>query len=81
MKAEDGIGNLFAFMKFSRPQRSQVFDVIPIAKRAYITRDDITLPYFKVKHNYFKKCFFHSTVIEWNKLDLSIHDSEIFTSF
>ena len=34
-----------------------------------------------MKHNYYKSPFFPSTVIEWNKLDLSIHNSESLTSF
>ena len=34
-----------------------------------------------MKHNYYKRPFFPSTVIEWNKLDLSIHNSESLTSF
>ena len=58
-----------------------LFEVIPTAKRAYITRNNDKLPHFKVKHNYFKNSFFPSTVIEWNKLDLNIRNSESLTSF
>ena len=39
------------------------------------------LPHLKVKHNYFKNSFFPSTVIEWNKLDLDIRNSESLISF
>ena len=58
-----------------------LFKVIPIAKRAYITRNNDKLPHFKVKHNYFKSYFFSSTVIEWNRVDLDIRNSESLTSF
>ena len=49
--------------------------------RLYITRNNDKLPHFKVKHNYFKNSFFPSTVIEWNKLDLNICNSESLISF
>ena len=58
-----------------------LFEVIPTAKRAYITRNNDKLPHFKVKHNYFKKFFFPSTVIEWNKLDLNVRNSKSLTNF
>ena len=51
------------------------------AKRAYSTRNNGKLAHFKVKHNYFKSSFFPSTLIEWNKLDLNIRNSESHTSF
>ena len=47
----------------------------------YSTRNNDKLPHFKVKHNYFKNSFFPSTVIEWNKLDLNIRNSESAISF
>ena len=58
-----------------------LFEVIPTAKRAYITRNNDKLPHVKVKHNYFKNSFFPSTVIEWNKLDLDIRNSVNLISF
>ena len=58
-----------------------LFKVIPIAKRACITRNNDKLPHFKVKRNYFKSYFFSSTVIEWNRVDLDIRNSESLTSF
>ena len=53
-----------------------LFDIIPTAKRVYITRNNDKAPHFKVKHNYFKNSFFPSTVIVWNKLDLKIRNFE-----
>ena len=44
-------------------------------------RNNDKLPHSKVKYNYFKNPFFPSTVIEWNKLDLNIRNSESLTSF
>ena len=44
--------------------------------RPYNTRNANNVPQFKVKHNFFKNSFFPSVVIEWNKLDLNIRNSE-----
>ena len=73
---------LCCFYKVFKTQSPRyLFEVIPTAKRAYITRNNDKLPHFKVKLNYFKNSFFPSTVIEWNKLDLNIRNSESLTSF
>ena len=42
----------------------------------YNTRNTNNIPQFKVKHNFFRNCFFPSAVIEWNTLDLNIRNSE-----
>ena len=62
--------SLYKVFKTQSPR--YLFEVIPTAKRAYITRNNDKLPHFKVKHNYFKNYFFPSTVTKWNKLDLNI---------
>ena len=41
-----------------------------------MTRHKNSVPLFNVKHDYFKNSFFPSTVIEWNKLDSNIRNSE-----
>ena len=83
LKAEDGIVNFVAFIKFQSSR--YLFDVIPTTKRACITRKQIRnndkLSNFKVKHNYLENSFFPLTVIEWNKLDLNIRNSERLASF
>ena len=72
----------FCFYKVFKTQSpGYLFDVILPAKRACITRNNDKLPRFKVKHNYFKNSFFPSTVIEWNKLDLNIRNSESLIGF
>ena len=72
---------LCCFRKAFKTQAPRyLFEVIPTAKRAYITRNNDKLPHFKVKHNYFKKIFFPSTVIEWNKLDLNVRNSKSLTN-
>ena len=73
---------LCCFYKVFKTQSPRyLFEVIPTAKRAYITRNNDKLPHFKVKHNYFKNYFFPSTVIEWNKLDSNIRNAESLTNF
>ena len=71
--------SLYKVFKTQSPR--YLFEVIPTAKRAYITRNNDKLPHFKVKHNYFKNYFFPSTVTKWNKLDLNIRTSESLSSF
>ena len=44
--------------------------------RPYNTRNVDNIPQFKVKHNFFQNPFVPSLVIEWNKLDQNIRNSE-----
>ena len=44
--------------------------------RPYNTRNANNIPQFNVKHNFFQNSFFPSVVIEWNKLDQNIRNSE-----
>ena len=41
-----------------------------------MTRHKTGVPLFNAKYDYFKNSFFPSTVIEWNKLDSNIRNSE-----
>ena len=45
------------------------------------TRNTNKVPLFKVKHNFFRNSFFPSALIEWNKLDLNIRNSESLNIF
>ena len=47
----------------------------------YRTRNADDVPYFKIRHNFFKNSFFPSTVIEWNKLDSRIPKVKSFSDF
>ena len=40
------------------------------------TRNHNNIPLFNIKHEYFRNSFFPFTVIEWNKLDNNIQNSE-----
>ena len=44
--------------------------------RSYFTRYIENVPFFKVRHGFFKNSFFPSTAIEWNKIDKNIRKSE-----
>ena len=68
---------LCCFNKIFRSQSPQyLFNIIPTSVGPYNTRNANNIPQFKVKHNFFKNSFFPSVVIEWNKLDLNIPNSE-----
>ena len=58
-----------------------LFELIPTARQAYMTRNKNSIPLFNVKHDYFKNYFFLSAIIEWNNLDSSIRNSESLAIF
>ena len=47
----------------------------------YRTRNADDVPYFNIRHNFFKNSFFPSAVIEWNKLDSRLRKVKSFTDF
>ena len=55
--------------------------MIPKVLSTWTTRNHNNIPVFNVKHEYFRKSFFPSTVIEWNKLDNNIRNSESVSAF
>ena len=58
-----------------------LFNIIPVTVSRYNTKDTNNSPQFKGKHNCFRNSFFPSAVIEWNKLDLNIRNSESLNVF
>ena len=48
---------------------------------SYNTRNANNIPQFKVKHSFCRNSFFPSAVIEWNKFDLNIRNSESLNVF
>ena len=74
---DDGTGN---FVSFSRSPKN-LFELIPTARQAYLTRIKIIIPLLNVKHDYFKNSFLPSTIIEWNNLDSSIQNSVSLATF
>ena len=69
---------------YKRPSPKYLFNIIPVTVSRYNTRNtdnNNNIPQFKVKHNFFQNSFFPSAVIEWNKLDLNIRNSESLNIF
>ena len=48
---------------------------------AYATRNIDNIPYFKIRHNVFKRSFFPSLIIEWNNVDPTLWNSKSFVVF
>ena len=48
---------------------------------SYRTRQCNKIPAINVKHDFFKNTFFPSTIMEWNKLDWEIKNSESIVTF
>ena len=67
---------LCCFFKIFRNHTKYLFNFIPTSMRPHTTRNANNNPQFKVKHNFFQNSVFSSVVIEWNKLDQNIRNSE-----
>ena len=55
--------------------------MVPKVLLTRATRNHNNISLFNVKHEYFQKSFFPFTVIEWNKLDNNIRNSELVSAF
>ena len=68
---------LCCFYKVYKSHSPKYFlKIIPITVSRYNTRNSNNISQFKVKQNVFRNSFFPSAVIEWNKFDLNIRNSE-----
>ena len=72
---------VFLFFKLKNKWPPYLFDMIPKVLSTRTTRNHNNIPLFNVKHEYFRNSFFPSTVIEWNKLDNNIRNSESVSAF
>ena len=73
---------LCCFYKILKSQfRKYLYSIIPIHNMSYRTRQCNKVPAINVKHDFFENNFFPSTIIEWNKLDWKIKNSESFKTF
>ena len=72
---------LSVFQKIKNQSLKYLFELIPTARQAYMTRHKNSVLLFNVKHDYFKNSFLPSTVIEWNKLGSNIRNSESLALF
>ena len=68
------LGYFYKVYKSHSPK--YLFNIIPVSVSRYNTRNTNNIPQSTVKHNFFPNPFFLSAVIEWNKLDLNICNSE-----
>ena len=76
--------NLCLFYKVFKKQHPEcLFHSIPVRRAPYTTRNVLDfLRIFKSKNIFFgKDSFFASSISEWNKLDPSLRNSQIFLTF
>ena len=72
--------NLCLFYKVLENENPKyLFSLIPTRRSLYSTRNIHIIPLVNTKQNFFKKSFFPSTVIEWNKLDPHLRKSDTFS--
>ena len=69
----------YEFYVFKQPE--YLFNLIPWRTPNYRTKKADDVPYFNIRHNFFKNSFFPSAVIEWNKLDSRLRKAKSFTDF
>ena len=73
-------GKLAVFSKiYKNKSPFYLFKLIPEKTSSYNMKNVDAIPLIKIKYNFFKNTFFPSTVIEWNKLDLTIWNAESFS--
>ena len=58
-----------------------MFNSISARNTHYSLRTSDYIPCFNTKHSFFKNSFFPSTIIEWNKLDLTLRECDNFNVF
>ena len=68
----------YKFYVFKQPE--YLFNLIPVTTSNYRTRNANDVPYFNIRHNFFKNSFFPSAVIEWNKLNWTLDFEQSQTS-
>ena len=73
------MGFLNKILKSESP--SYLFNTIPDSNMQRQTRNSSNIPSFFVKHDYFKNYFFPFAIIEGNKLDYSIRNTDLFEVF
>ena len=69
----------YKFYVFKQPE--YLFNLIPVRTPNYRTRNADDVPYFNIRHNFFKNSFSPSAVNERNKLDSSLQKVKSFTDF
>ena len=70
---------IIAYKFFKSQSPKFVFNIIPFTVITYNTRNtNNSIPQSKTKHDIFRNYFSPFAVIEWNKLDLNIRNSESF---
>ena len=57
---------------FKKKSPAYLLNLIPARYTHYSLRTSDNIPCFNTKHNYFKNSFFPSTIIDWNKLDVTL---------
>ena len=66
---------------FKNEHPKYLFNLIPVRSTPYATRTVGNIPLIKTKHNFFKKYFFPSAIIEWNNLDPNLRNSNSISVF
>ena len=80
-KKSVGFGNCTFNKIYKNQSPNYLYNLILLQTSSCITRSSNNIPCFHFKRNFFKNSFFPSVIIEWNNLDISIHNSKSLSTF
>ena len=69
------------YKTFKNQPPRYLYELLPLQTSSHNTRSSRNITPFHFKHNFFKKTFFPSVIIEWKNLDISIRNSESLSIF
>ena len=81
LKSSRWYQKFYSFFKLKKKHPSYLFDIIPKVLSTRTTSNHNSIPSFNVKPEYFRNSFLPSAVIQWNKLDNNIQNSESVRAF
>ena len=58
-----------------------LFQLVALPNTRYFSRNSENIPQLRTKHDFFKNCFFSSTIKEWNNLNPQIRKSKSISIF
>ena len=66
---------------YNKQAQGYLTELIPTRNEAYQARHFANIPYLSFEHKFFKNTFFPSSILEWNKLDVSLRNSASYNVF
>ena len=78
---DNSIKNCYFYKIYNEKSSDYIFQLIPTKKSSCTTRNSSNIPFFKFRHNFFKKYFLPSTIVEWNILAPDLRNSDSYSAY